>query len=85
MAETVYLLCALTCLACALMLLHSWRRNRSRLLLWGGLCFAALTLNNALLLLDLVVLPGVDLRLLRNGTALVGVGLMLHGLISESR
>lgn len=85
MAEAVYALCTLTCLACAALLLRSWRKSGSRLLLWGGLCFVALTVNNALLFLDLVVFPGVDLRLVRNGTALLGAGLMLYGLIAEPR
>jgi hypothetical protein len=85
MAETVYILCTLTCLICALLLLRAWRSSRSKLLFWSGLCFVALTVNNALLFLDLVVLPGMDLRLVRNGTALLGLGLMLYGLIAESR
>ncbi len=85
MAETVYVLCALTSIACALLLLGSWRTTRSRLLFWSGLCFVALAINSALLLVDLLVLPGVDLRLARNAAALVGLGLMLYGLVAESR
>lgn len=86
MPETVYILCALTSIACAVLLLRSWRVSRSRLLFWSGLCFAALALNNALLLLDLVVFPTeVDLRPLRNIVALSGLGLMLYGLIAEPR
>ena len=46
MAAAIYLLCMLTSMACAGLLLVAWRRSRYRLLLWSGLCFAGLTLNN---------------------------------------
>ena len=36
----VYVLCLLTSLACAVLLLRSYRQTRIRLLLWSGLCFA---------------------------------------------
>jgi hypothetical protein len=65
MPETVYLLCALTSLMCAVALLRSYRRNRTRLLLWSSLCFTGLALNNALLVVDLVVLPAIDLSVVR--------------------
>ena len=55
MAETVYALCALTSLACAALLLRGYVRSRVRLLLWSGLCFAFLFLNNVLLFVDKVV------------------------------
>jgi hypothetical protein len=37
MAAAVYVLCALTSLACAVLLLRSYARRRVRLLLWNGL------------------------------------------------
>ena len=54
MATVVYLLCALTSLGCALLLLAAYRRERARLLLWSCVCFGWLALNNALLVVDLV-------------------------------
>ena len=39
MATVVYLLCALTSLGCALLLLAAYRRERARLLLWSCVCF----------------------------------------------
>lgn len=84
MAETVYLLCALTSVACAGLLLRTWSRRPVRLLLWAGLCFAGLALNNVLLFLDLVIVPGIDLGLWRSGAALVSLGLLLYGLVWES-
>lgn len=86
MAETVYLLCAATSVACTLLLLRAYRRQRTRLLLWSSLCFVMLALNNTLLFIDLIVVPTtVDLSLWRSSTALAGVGLLLFGLIWESR
>lgn len=83
MAETIYTLCTLTSLACAWLLLASYRRTGHRLLFWSGLCFAGMTLNNLLLLLDKVAFPGTDLRTARLATALVALLLLLYGLIYE--
>lgn len=83
MAETIYSLCTLTSLACAWLLLRSYRRTGHRLLFWSGLCFAGMTLNNVLLLLDKLVFPSVDLLPFRLGAALLALLLLLYGLIYE--
>jgi hypothetical protein len=86
MPEAVYLLCAATSMSCAALLLRGYRRVRSRLLLWSSLCFVLLALNNTLLFVDLIVVPtSADLSLWRAVTALSGVGVLLFGLIWESR
>lgn len=79
-----YSLCALTALACSVLLLRGFRRSGARLLLWSGLCFGFLALNNFLVVFDLVVFPHIDLFLVRNVTALTGVSLLLYGLIWEA-
>jgi len=84
MAEAVYVLCALTSAACAILLLRGYVRSRARLLLWSGLCFIALTANNALLFVDKVILPEVDLSLYRTSTAMAGLLLLLFGLIWDA-
>ncbi|MEX0908871.1 MAG: DUF5985 family protein [Gemmatimonadaceae bacterium] len=84
MIHLVYLLCALTSLACTVLLLRSYLRTRVRLLLWSGLCFAGLALNNALLVLDDQSLV-TDLSNLRTLPALAGVALLVYGLIWDSR
>ena len=87
MAETVYALCAITSLACAVMLMRGYRRSRARLLLWSSLCFVFLFLNNVLLFVDKVVLPeqelllGVPFPVWRSAVAVVGVALLVIGLI----
>jgi hypothetical protein len=86
MAEAVYILCALTSVACAVLLLRGYSRSGMRLLLWSGLCFVALALSNVLLFVDLVVIgPETDLSLLRISLALVGVATLLYGLIWDSQ
>lgn len=81
----VYLLCALTSGTCAVLLLRAFRRNRVRLLLWSGLCFIGLALNNLLLFIDMKVLPAVDLSVIRTIPALAGMACLLYGMIWEEK
>jgi hypothetical protein len=84
MAAAVYALCALTSSACFVLLLRSWLASRRRLLFWSALCFAFMTANNVLLVLDKVVYPTeVDLSILRGTTALVAILLLVFGLVWE--
>jgi hypothetical protein len=85
MAELIYALCAATSTACALLLLNGYRRSRTKLLLWSGLCFVGLALNNCVLFVDLVVVPSLDLSLLRGGVALASMMVLLFGLVLDSR
>jgi hypothetical protein len=66
------------------LLLKSYARSRYRLLLWSGLCFAGLTLNNLLLVLDKLVFPAFDLSVWRSAVALVAMCILLYGLIWEA-
>lgn len=84
MAPVIYSLCALTSFACCVLLWRGWRAGGNRLLLWSALCFAGLTVNNLLLVIDKVVLPTeVDLYAARLLSALVAVSLLLFGLVWE--
>jgi uncharacterized protein DUF5985 len=85
MASLVYVLCALTAAACAVLLLRSWRRRAVGLLLWSGLGFVGIALGNLMLVLDLVVMPDVDLSLYRNVPILAGLAVLLYGLVWETR
>jgi biotin transporter BioY len=85
MPELVYILCAITSALCAGLLARSYRRNRTRLLMWSTLCFAGLFLNNLLLVLDLMVVPNLDLSIARQLTALTALMLLVIGLVWESR
>lgn len=81
MAEAVYILCALTSAACAVLLMRAWSRNRVRLLLYSGLCFIWLALNNVFLFIDLAVIESIDFSLVRTLTSLAAAGTLLYGLI----
>jgi hypothetical protein len=83
MAFTIYALCTLTSLACAWLLLGSYRRTGHRLLFWSGTSFVAMTVNNVFLMLDKVVFPDINLLPVRQVSALVSVLLLLYGLIYE--
>ncbi len=84
MAQTVYILSALTSLACALMLFRGYLKSQTRFLLWSSLCFIGLSLNNILLFIDLVIVPQVDLSMGRGIAALGGLTLLLYGLIWDT-
>ena len=85
MVLLIYALCALTALACALLLLQGSRRTGSRMLFWSGLCFAGLTLTNLLVIADHYLFREIDLGPLRLGSALLAVSLLLYGVIFEER
>ena len=51
---------------------------------WSGLCFVFLAANSLAVILDVVVFPVADLRVLRHAASLVAVGTLLVGLVWES-
>jgi len=81
---TLISLAALTSVACMVLLFRAYARSGVRLLLWSGLCFVFLSLNNVLLFVDVVVLPEADLRPYRLAAALVGIVFLLYGFIVEA-
>jgi hypothetical protein len=83
MIIVVYVLCALTSLACAILLWRGWRRSRARLLYWSAICFAGLCLNNVLLIADTRIFPEFDLALVRMLPSLLGALALVYGLIFE--
>jgi hypothetical protein len=84
MLGIVYLLCALTSLACAVLLWRGWRQSGARLLLWSALCFVGLFLNNVLLIVDTRLLPQYDLAVVRMIPALLGALALVYGLVFDS-
>ena len=84
MAAVIYALCALTSMLCTWLLFRSYRRNGFRLLFWSGLCFAGLSVNNLLLIVDRLVYPeSVNLGTWRLAAALVALLPLLYGLVWE--
>jgi len=82
--SAVYLLCLATSAACAVLLARSYGRTRARLLLWSALCFAFFALNNLIVVVDILLVPEVDLSLWRLAASLVAVSVLLYGFIWES-
>jgi hypothetical protein len=82
-ATAVYILSALISLACAALLLRTFAQTRNALLVWAAICFLGLSLNNALLFVDKVVVTDVDLSLWRTVPALAGMLALVVGLLWE--
>ena len=83
-ARMVFLLCALTSLLCAILLLRGYARRAVRLLLWSGLCFVCFFLSNVILFVDRFMVPTIDLSLIHMGLTLIGLVLLIHGLVRET-
>jgi len=81
----LFLLAALTSIACMVLLLRGYARTGLRLLFWSALCFVFLSVNNVLLFVDTMIFPTeVDLRVWRLLSALAGIACLLYAFIWES-
>jgi uncharacterized protein DUF5985 len=80
----VYLLCLLTSIVCATMLMRAYLRQRSRLLLWTSASFVFLAMNNFALVADMVVFPSANLLILRQLATAIALGILLYGFIWEA-
>ena len=80
----VYILCLATCVVCAGLLVRSWLKTRTRLLLWAAASFVCLAINNFFLLADTTLFPSTDLSAFRFGAALIGVSILIFGLVWEA-
>jgi hypothetical protein len=85
MAAAVYVLCALTSFACAVLLLRGYAQRGVRLLLWSGLGFVGFAVGNAMLVADLVIFPERDLQLMRNLPILAGLIVLVYGLVWDTQ
>jgi len=84
MGSIVYALCTITSFICAMLLMRRYSVERHRLLLWSGLCFCGLALNNALLFADYALVPDVSLAIGRSLVAALSMLLLLIGLIWDA-
>lgn len=82
-ASAVYMLCFVASGLCSWLLIRSYLRNRTRLLLWSAACFVLLALNNLLVVADLVFLPTINLSAARIAANLAAVFTLLFGFIWE--
>ena len=84
LATAIYILCALTSILCAVLLVRGYRQSRARLLFWSALCFIGLALNNVMLIIDVRFMTHVDLQVWRAVPAVIGVLLLVYGLVWET-
>lgn len=80
-ASIVYSLCFLASSACSWLLGRSYVRSRARLLLWSCISFLFLAVSNLLLVIDLLLLPSFDLKVLRLLLALGAAGTLIFAFI----
>jgi hypothetical protein len=80
----VYMFCFIACAICAGLLVRSWFKTKTRLLLWIAVSFTCLAVNNFFLLADTTLFPDVDLSLYRTLSAVAGVSILIFGLIWEA-
>jgi hypothetical protein len=83
-ANLVYGLCALTSLLAMALLIRAYFRSRERVILWVAIAFFGLALNNVLLLIDLALIPRLDLMHARAISFLLAQSCLLFGLIRET-
>ncbi len=81
MAHIVYILCALTSLASAILLFRGYLKNKNKLLFWSSFGFLGFGVNNTILFIDLLVVPEIDLSIIRVFPALIGMLIFVSGLI----
>jgi hypothetical protein len=83
MPALVYSLCLLTSAICAGLLLRAYWKTRTRLLLWSGVAFSCLAVNNFFVLGDLILFPDINLLPARHIAALSAVCVLIYGFIWE--
>jgi hypothetical protein len=69
---------------CAALLLRAFRKVRTPLLLWSGLCFLGLALSSLVAYVDIYVLPDTPLYTWRLALSAASLLLLVYGLIFES-
>jgi hypothetical protein len=84
MPALVYTLCFLTSGVCAALLLASYFKSRTRLLLWSAISFICLAVNNFFVVADLVLFPDINLLPMRYLAAFAAVCTMIYGFIWET-
>lgn len=80
----VYVLCLVTSIVCAALLVRSYVKTKARLLLWTAISFVLLAVNNLFVVLDLLVLPDFYLLPFRYLAAIAAIAVLIYGFIWEA-
>lgn len=78
-------MCAATSLTATVLLTRHYLARRTALLFWSSIAFAGFSLNNILVYVDLAVLPGSNLALVRSLLAMLAMLALVFGLTKEVR
>jgi hypothetical protein len=84
MPGLVYILCVITSLASAFLLLRAARRGKGLLLWTSSLCFLGMAANNIMLFVTANTGPEIQLEIPANITALASALVLLVGLIWDA-
>jgi hypothetical protein len=84
MVSIVYGLGSLTSTLCAWLLFRAYYRTRTNLLFWSAFYFTCFALSNAVLFIDLILLPERDLMIWRTIPTFIGIFGLVFGIISEA-
>lgn len=84
MPGLVYILCAITSFASAVLLWRAARGSASRLLMWSSLCFVGMAINNVLLFVHVATPDDVRVFIPANIAALASALVLLIGLIWDA-
>ncbi|HZU84555.1 MAG TPA: DUF5985 family protein [Polyangiaceae bacterium] len=84
LASSIFVLSTLTAGGCSALLFRAYGRTRTRLLLWSAICFAGLATNNALVFVDLILIPEVSLVWLRASVTILSLLVLIGGLVWET-
>jgi hypothetical protein len=82
--EAIYLLCAATSVAAAVLLMRQYAARRTPMLLWSCIGFLGLAVNNVLVYLDFSVVRGTDLSLPRSLAGATAMVALVYGLIRDA-
>jgi hypothetical protein len=80
----VYILCAVTSLASAFLLLRAARHGKGLLLWTSSICFLGMAANNVMLFITANTPPEIQLEIPANITALASALVLLIGLIWDA-
>lgn len=80
----VFALCFVTCTLCAGLLVTTYMRTRTRIVLWCAVAFICLAVNNAAVLVDIYWPPAGNLLPLRFAASLSAAAALIYGFIWEA-
>lgn len=85
MAAIVYLLCTLSSILCTYLVFRTYRASGARFLLSCTIGFSGLAVANAILFIDLLLVPGVDMLVYRQLTTFISLLALVWGFVWETR